>query len=89
MSIGSTAELDDALVKMRAMLGADGFELLSEAIEDRVSLTVVATPDACAECLVPRELFVSIAADALSKAGITIPAEKIDVTYPATDAEHL
>jgi hypothetical protein len=82
MTTVSTAELDDALAKMRRMLEADGYELLSEPTDNGVSLTVQAGPNACEECLVPKEIFTSIAVDALGAAGIKVSSEQVAITYP-------
>lgn len=65
----TTTELDGALARLRTMLDADGYALSSGIVGDRVNLTVEATPAACAECLVSKELFTSIALDAFARAG--------------------
>jgi len=82
MTIVSTTELDEALSKMRRMLEADGYELISAPTADGVSLTVQAGPNACEECLVPKEIFTSIAVEALGSAGIELSAEQVKITYP-------
>jgi len=57
-------------VALRSSLAADGY--LMEVAEEgtRVRVTISATPQACADCLVPRELFCSMAGQVLSDQGI-------------------
>ncbi|HTX29120.1 MAG TPA: hypothetical protein VME19_19110 [Streptosporangiaceae bacterium] len=64
-------------VVLRSALAADGYELEMVAEGDRVLVTITATEQACADCLVPKDLMRSILAQTLS-----VPAEAIDLTYP-------
>ena len=72
---------EQALKPMADMLAADGYELkiADENAPSRLEITVVATADACEECLVPKELFASITAKYLQDNGL-----KADLTiiYP-------
>jgi hypothetical protein len=55
-----------ALQKFRDVLAADGYELdwsLGDA--NRVTIRIVAGPDACADCLVPLPVMEAIMSDAL------------------------
>ena len=76
-------QIDTAIELLRAMLQADGYELETAVDGARFKFTVVAGPEACADCLVPQELFKSIAADALVKASLGFGEDDIDVAYPA------
>lgn len=76
-----TAELEAALQPMAAILEADGYRLAVTGAEGApVLLEVVAGPDACADCLVPKEVFESIALDHLARAGLR-PA--LEIRYPS------
>jgi hypothetical protein len=64
-------------VALRATLAADGY-LLDIADQGlRVRVTITATPQACADCLVPEDLMRSILGDTLG-----IPPDAIDLMYP-------
>lgn len=66
---------------MAEILEADGYRLaVSRAEGPAVLIEVVAGPDACADCLVPKEVFESIALDHLARAGLRSPLE---IRYPA------
>ncbi|MCL2582560.1 MAG: hypothetical protein FWE35_08915 [Streptosporangiales bacterium] len=58
-------------------LAADGYELKVAENGSRVAVTVVAGPDACEDCLVPKDLMRGILANALGADG-----DSIDITYP-------
>jgi hypothetical protein len=58
-------------------LAADGYELKVAGNGPRVAVTVVAGPDACEDCLVPKDLMRGILANALGADG-----DSIDITYP-------
>lgn len=77
-----TAQVDTALAGLRDVLGADGYEL-RWTVEDgtRLSVEVLAGPDACADCLVPAEIMQAIMTDALASTPYTVgrialPTEK-------------
>ncbi len=61
-----------------SMLAADGYNLAVEEAGHRVALTVSPGPDACEDCLVPKDVFRGIAAHQLG-----IEGDLIDITYPA------
>jgi hypothetical protein len=64
-------------VALRATLAADGYLLDIAEQGIRVRVTITATPQACAGCLVPQDLMRSILADTLG-----VPSDAIDLTYP-------
>lgn len=79
MSAG--VDVEEALRPMADILQADGYRLAVSRLEgSRVRLEVLAGPDACADCLVPKEIFESIAVDHLARAGLR---SAIEVHYPS------
>jgi hypothetical protein len=79
----SGAELDDALQGLRDVLGADGYRLDYAVHGDReLVVSVLAGPDACADCLVPRQVMEGILADALQETPYTVAR----VEMPADNA---
>lgn len=84
MTVAVSADaVNAALSKLRTMLGADGYELEVAVDAKAIGLTVRARPDACAECLVPKSLFATMAADMLGKEGVPVTVDELVVTYPA------
>jgi hypothetical protein len=80
----SRDKIEYALERMRSMLACDGYHLSVERGVGRVVLTVTAGPDACAECLVPRDLFLSVALDALRNGGAALQdATALELVYPS------
>jgi len=71
----------EALGPLSQALAADGYELDIELLqENNVRLDVRATENACEECLVPKELFVSMAEKRLSDA--SGEPWQVEVVYP-------
>jgi hypothetical protein len=68
---------ESAVGGLRASLEADGYELAVSQEGQAVKAVVVAGPDACADCLVPKPLFASILA-----ASLGVDEADVDVTYP-------
>jgi hypothetical protein len=70
----------ERIVALRSTLAADGY--LLEVAEDgtRVRVTISATPEACADCLVPKDLMRSILGDTLD-----VPPDAIDLVYPTEE----
>jgi hypothetical protein len=71
----------ERLADITTMLAADGYNLDVAENGERVTLTVSAGPDACADCLVPKDVFRGIAAHQLG-----IEDELLDITYPQAGA---
>ncbi len=65
-------------VALAQTLEADGYHLDIDGDESRVSVVITATPEACEDCLVPKDLMRGILSSALGVAGDTI-----EITYPA------
>lgn len=68
---------EEALRQLRSSLDSDGYRLDVAEDGDRVSVAIVATPEACPDCLVPRPLLLTILADSLQ-----VPEQSIDLSYP-------
>ena len=65
-TIESGGSVDAALGGFREMLAADGFAVSwAESAADKVVITIEATPDACADCLVPEKVMTGILSNAL------------------------
>jgi hypothetical protein len=73
----------ERLAGMAAMLAADGYNLAVEENGHRVALTVSPGPDACEDCLVPKDVFRGIASHQLG-----IDGDLIDITYPVDLGGH-
>lgn len=69
-----------ALKPTREGLEAAGFTLSLAESAGRVQLVVVAGPEACEDCLVPKPLFRQMANDEILEAGIG-PVD-LDIVYP-------
>ncbi len=69
----------EGLASIRTSLEADGYAI-DVTDGERVAVVISATPEACAECLVPEAVMVPILEHALK-----VPGDRIDLTYP-TDA---
>ncbi len=65
-------------VALAQSLEADGYHMAIEGDESRISVVISATPEACEDCLVPKDLMRGILSQALGVSGDTI-----DITYPA------
>jgi hypothetical protein len=65
-------------VELRSSLAADGYEMDIAESGDRVSVTIIATEQACADCLVPKDLMRGILGKTLG-----VDRDAIDLTYPA------
>ncbi len=72
--------IDAERVRVLAMcLGEDGYHLEVAEAGDRVHVTIIASPEACADCLVPQGLMRGILGQTLG-----VPEDAIDLTYPST-----
>jgi hypothetical protein len=64
-------------VALSSALEADGYHLAIDEAGSRVSAVITAGPDACEECLVPKELFRGMLSHEIG-----VAEQLIDVTYP-------
>ena len=75
----------ELLAGLRDTFAIDGYIMDVEAADPGLHIVVSAGPDACADCLVPMEVFHGIVSSVLEKGGLV--GETIQVTYP-TVAPH-
>jgi hypothetical protein len=64
---------------LQSSLATDGYHMEIAEAGDRVRVTITASPEACADCLVPKDLMRGILGQALG-----VPEDAIDLAYPAT-----
>jgi len=64
---------------LASSLATDGYHMEVAEAGDRVRVTITATPQACADCLVPKDLMRGILGQAFG-----VPPDAIDLTYPST-----
>jgi hypothetical protein len=67
----------ERVVALRSTLAADGYLLEVAEQGTRVRVTISATPQACADCLVPKDLMRGILGQTLG-----VPEDAIDLMYP-------
>jgi hypothetical protein len=65
-------------VALTSALEADGYHMAIEEADAKLSVIITAGPDACEDCLVPKDLMRGILATTLGVEG-----DSIDITYPA------
>jgi hypothetical protein len=62
---------------LASTLEADGYHMAIAGDESRVFVVITASPEACEDCLVPKDLMRGILSQALGVSG-----ETIDISYP-------
>jgi hypothetical protein len=67
----------ERVVALRSTLAADGYLLEVAEQGTRVRVTISATPQACADCLVPKDLMRGILGQTLG-----VPEDAIELMYP-------
>ena len=72
---------DAAISATKKGLEASGFSVVCGGRDDILTVSVVAGPDACAECLVPKAVLESIIGGELAAEGVEV--QSIEVVYPA------
>jgi hypothetical protein len=65
-------------VALAQSLEADGYHMAIDEADSRVAVVITASPEACEDCLVPKDLMRGILSQSLGIDGATI-----DITYPA------
>ena len=68
---------EEGLQALRSSLEADGYRLEVRAEDGRVGVRISATPQACADCLVPKPLMRGVLRNALG-----VPEDRITLIYP-------
>jgi hypothetical protein len=84
MSAVTQESVLDALSMMQTTLQADGYELEAKVTDTAIEVQIVATPSACAECLVPRSVMEPMVAQMLADKGL--PTEVV-LHYPPTHSD--
>jgi hypothetical protein len=84
----SDADLASGLVGLSSGLKADGYLLDASWHDGRIALDIAAGPDACADCLVSKQMMVELAVSMLGSSGVSVTADDIDLTYPEGSAAH-
>lgn len=69
-------------------LTADGYLLDVHSAAGQVQISISATPEACADCLVPKDVMRTIAASMMNAAGATVAEQDIRIEYPEGSAAH-
>jgi hypothetical protein len=72
-------DVEGALAGIRDALRLDGYELEITGVADMLSLRIVATEDACEDCLVPQAVMARTFSAALAG---RYPPERIAIDYP-------
>ncbi|MGO1768638.1 MAG: hypothetical protein ACTHZX_01685 [Microbacterium sp.] len=62
---------------LRGSLEADDYHLSLDVSDDAASAVITAGPDACAECLVPKDLMRQMLSPMIG-----VAADRIEMTYP-------
>jgi hypothetical protein len=73
-------EITAALRPLGEGLEHDGYALAVAVRDAGVALRIVAGPEACEECLVPKELMAALATQALADAGLS--PGRLEIVYP-------
>jgi hypothetical protein len=68
---------EQGLKDVRATLAADGYDLEAREEGEQVVVRIIATPEACEDCLAPPDLMRAILGKSLA-----VPAEAIELHYP-------
>jgi hypothetical protein len=83
MSRASVDRLEAALADIRTALRADGYDMTLRPDEGgRVTIEVTAGPNACAECLIPKDVFARIVARAVDGGAEGVRADDVSIVYP-------
>jgi hypothetical protein len=62
---------------LAASLEADGYHMAIDEAGSRLAVVITASPEACEDCLVPKDLMRGILSQTLG-----IDSDTIDITYP-------
>jgi hypothetical protein len=65
-------------VALSSALEADGYHMAIDEVDSRLSVVITAGPDACEDCLVPKDLMRGMLSSTLG-----VDGGIIDITYPA------
>ena len=76
------ARIRELLTPLCAALESDGYELEVALQPDLIRLQVVAGPEACADCLVPRELMEQMLRARLPTSATGLGHDNVALSYP-------
>jgi hypothetical protein len=68
---------EQGLTEMRTMLAADGYGLEAREDGEHVVIDIIATPEACEDCLAPPDVMRAILGKTLA-----VPTDAIELHYP-------
>jgi hypothetical protein len=81
MTVIEHDQVTSSFEPIRQTLDADGYALVVESVgETSVNVRVDATPSACEECLVPKDVMATILTQALTTAGLD--GLELSIAYP-------
>ena len=81
--VTSVGEITSALEPLRRAFEADGYTLDVAEVKDGYVFSILATPDACEECLAPKRVIQSIIERTLDKGGAALtPSMRMTLKYP-------
>lgn len=80
---GPVHDVGEVLAGVRSMMESDGYLLETSWGEDgSLVLRIVAGPEACTDCLVPKELMAQIVTKVLADNGVTVAPTDLRLEYP-------
>jgi hypothetical protein len=74
------ATIGSALEPVVLALAADGYSMSVSTASGRLRISITAGPEACEDCLVPKNLMAEMIAATLARA--RVPAHDLDLSYP-------
>lgn len=77
-----SATITNALAPLKDMLAADGYMLELSESGDGLLAEIKATPEACADCLVPKDMMKTYFIEAL-RAAVEFDVPDVTLIYPA------
>jgi hypothetical protein len=75
--------LSQALTPMTQALAADGYHLKLDVSEESILVSIEAGPDACADCLIPKDLMLDMLRTRLEDEGLLSSDLPIHLSYPS------
>ena len=80
-------EITTALAGIQSALQADGYDLRVAVEPGRVTVSIEAGPDSCAECLVPVQLMTGMIEAELEHNDVALAPGTVHVRYPEVPIE--
>jgi hypothetical protein len=76
------AHIATALQPFAESFQADGYDLSLSDRDGSLVVTITAGPEACAECLIGKELMAGMITHQLGEQGVALAAERLILVYP-------